>query len=91
VVQHPLLAGEPERREHLRDRLGAVLWNHADRVARQIGHALFQRQRKMPRLLLGSLAAQKAIDLHGRMVWIVARVPGTPIHIRGGLIGWPRL
>jgi hypothetical protein len=25
------------------------------------------------------------------MVWIVARVPGTPIHIRGGLIGWPRL
>ena len=87
-----LLAGEPERREHLRHRLGAVLRNHADRVARQIGHALFQRQRKMPRLLLGPLAAEKAIDQHGRMVWIVARVPGTPIHIRGGLIGWrPRL
>ena len=81
-----------ERREHLRHRLGAVLRNHADRVARQIGHALFQRQRKMPRLLLGPLAAEKAIDQHGRMVWIVARVPGTPIHIRGGLIGWrPRL
>ncbi len=88
VVQHPLPAGEPERREHLRDRLGAVLRNHADRVARQIGHARFQRQRKMPRLLLGALAAEKAVDQHGRMVWIVARVPGTPIHIRGGLIGW---
>ena len=92
MVEHALVAGEAERVEDLVDDFGAVLRNDADGIAGRIGYALLQREGEVARLLLGALAAEKAIDQHGRVVWIVARVPGTQRGIRGRLIGgWRRL
>ena len=64
VVQHPLVAAKPQRLQHLRHRLRAILRKHPNRIARRIRHPRLQRERKMPRLLLRALAAQKVVRHH---------------------------